>query len=351
MGLTASPMTLDPLLRDLLELPGISGYEDRVRAYVLDRIGERAESVVDAMGNLSLTLGTAGPRLHLVAHMDEIGLVVSGIDPDGLVRFEKVGTIDDRLLAGRHVTIHTPGGARSGVIGAIPPHHGGSAGGGPATLAIDVGADSADEARAFGIEVLQQATFIKTPRIMNGTRLNCRSIDDRVGCALLMWTFEYASARTLDARITFTWSVQEEVGLRGAQALTHTAADHDVVIPIDACATTDGPNHPRRLACFPLGAGPVLRMVDHGSMGSHRLAAWLTDLATRHAVPLQRGVTGGETDGVPLQLTGAHMVPLTIAMRYVHSLAETADLRDIDHARRLLEHVVDEAGRAPTAPR
>ena len=64
--------------------------------------------------------------------MDEIGLVVSGIDPDGLIRFEKVGTIDDRLLAGRHVAIHTPHGVRAGVIGAIPPHHGGSAGSSPA---------------------------------------------------------------------------------------------------------------------------------------------------------------------------------------------------------------------------
>jgi len=342
---------LDPELAALLALPGISGYEDAVRAYVLGQLRDLGEPRVDAMGNVTLTFGSGGPRILIVAHMDEIGLVVSGIDPDGLVRFEKVGTIDDRLLAGRHVTVHGDRGPLAGVVGAVPPHHGGSSGSGPATLAIDLGVRSADEARAVGVRVLNQATFVKHPRVMNGTRLNCRSIDDRLGCALVLQACRYASGRQLGATLTFAWSVQEEVGLRGAQALAQGPLTFDVVIPVDACASTDGPNHPRRLGYLPLGDGPVLRMVDHGSLGSPELAAWLTGLADRHGIPLQHGVTGGETDGVPLQVTGAHMVPLTIAMRYVHSLAETCDLRDVENARRLLERVIDEAATAPTAPR
>jgi putative aminopeptidase FrvX len=342
-------MTLDPELADLLALPGISGNEDAVRAYVLERIRTMGEPTVDAMGNVTLTFGNGGPRILIVAHMDEIGLVVSGIDPDGLVRFEKVGTIDDRLLAGRHVTVHAESGPLPGVVGAVPPHHGGSAGSSPSTLAIDLGVNSADEVRALGVRVLNQVTFAKVPRVMNGTRLNCRAIDDRLGCALVLWACRYAAQRRVEATLTFAWSVQEEVGLRGAQALARGPRAFDVVIPVDACASTDGPNHPRRLGYLPLGSGPVLRMVDHGSMASHELAGWLTDLAERHGIPLQRGVTGGETDGVPLQVTGAHMVPLTIAMRYVHSLAETCDLRDVENARRLLEHIVDEASTAPTS--
>jgi putative aminopeptidase FrvX len=345
------PLALDPEIATLLGLPGISGFEDAVRAYVLEQVRDHAEPTVDAMGNVTVTFGRGGPRILIVAHMDEIGLVVSGIDAGGLVRFEKVGTIDDRLLAGRHVTVHGDRGPVSGVVGAVPPHHGGSAGSSPDTLAIDLGVRSAAEVRALGVRVLNQVTFVKLPRIMNGTRLNCRSIDDRLGCALVLWACRYAASRRVDATLTFAWSVQEEVGLRGAQALARGPLDFDVVIPVDACASTDGPNHPRRLGYLPLGSGPVLRMVDHGSMGSHELAAWLTGLAERHDIPLQRGVTGGETDGVPLQVTGAHMVPLTIAMRYVHSLAETCDLRDVENARRLLERIVDEAATAPTALR
>jgi len=344
-------MALDPELAALLALPGISGFEDAVRAYVLDQVRGFGEPSVDAMGNVTFTVGSGGPRILIVAHMDEIGLVVSGIDPDGGVRFEKVGTIDDRLLAGRHVTVHGDLGTLAGVVGAVPPHHGGSAGASPATLAIDLGVGSADDVRALGVRVLNQVTFVKSPRVMNGTRLNCRAIDDRLGCALVLWACRYAAARRVDATLTFAWSVQEEVGLRGAQALAQGPRQFDVVIPVDACASTDGPNHPRRLGYLPLGSGPVLRMVDHGSMGSHELAVWLTDLAERHGIRLQRGVTGGETDGVPLQVTGAHMVPLTIAMRYVHSLAETCDLRDVENAKRLLERVIDEAATAPTAAR
>ena len=82
--------------------------------------------------------------------MDEIGLVVSGIDDDGLVRFEKVGTIDDRLLAGQHVEVHTRAGTLAAVIGATPPHLGGSAGASPATLAIDLGTDDAAATRQLG---------------------------------------------------------------------------------------------------------------------------------------------------------------------------------------------------------
>lgn len=343
--------TVPQELAELLALPGVSGYEDPVRAHLLERVRAFGEPVTDAMGNLRVTLGDHGPRVLIVAHMDEIGLVVSGIDEDGAVRFEKVGTIDDRLLSGRHVTLHTRAGALAGVVGAVPPHHGGSVGASPATLAIDVGASSAAEAGAFGVRVLDPVTFDKFPRVMNGTRLNCRAIDDRVGCALVLWACRYAAGRPLGARITFAWSVQEEVGLRGAQGLALGGDRFDVIVPVDACASTDGPNHPRRLACFPLGSGPVLRMIDHGSFASRELAAWLRALAERHGLPLQAGVTGGETDGVPLQVTGAHMVPLTIPMRYVHSLAETCDLRDVDHARRLLERLIDEAHGAPLAVR
>jgi putative aminopeptidase FrvX len=247
------------------------------------------------------------------------------------------------------VSIHGAQGRVAGVIGAVPPHHGGSAGASAATLAIDVGATSADEVAAWGIRVLDQATFDKHPRVLAGTRLNCRAIDDRVGCALALGAVRYARSRPPRGRLTVIFSVQEEVGLRGAQAVARRSERFDAIIPLDACASTDGPNHPRRLAHFPLGAGPVLRMIDHGSYASRPLAAFLRGVAERAGLPLQEGVTGGETDGVPLQATGAHMVPLTIPMRYVHSLAETCDLRDVAAAATLLERVIDAIPDLPRA--
>lgn len=336
-------------LLELLAIPGVAGYEDRVRSYLEERVARHGTPSVDAMGNLSVTIGEGRPRLLIVAHMDEIGLTVSGIDEDGLVHFEKLGTIDDRILSGSHVVIHGANGPVPGVVGAVPPHHGGSQGSSAADLAIDLGAASASEVRGFGVEVLNQVTFHKEARILNGNRLNCRGIDDRVGCALVLWALEHAAAKLTDAAVTFAWSVQEEVGLRGAHAMKDQRIAYDAVIPVDACATSNAPAHSRRIANFPLGAGPVLRMIDHGSIASPVLGAWLEQLAERAGIPLQKGVTGGETDGVPLQLSGAHMVPLTVPMRYVHSLAETADLRDIAAARKLLELVVTSAGQLPAS--
>ena len=340
-------MTIDPDLALLLSLDAISGYEGNVTAWLTRQI---PDATVDAMGNVTVTVeGGSGPSLLLIAHQDEIGLVVSGVDPDGSIRFEKVGTIDDRLLSGRHVSVHGAQARVPGVIGAVPPHHGGSVGASTATLCIDVGASSAEEVAAWGVRVLDAVTFDKHPRVMAGTRLNCRAIDDRVGCALALWAYRYARAHPPAGRVTFIWSVQEEVGLRGAQGVARRREWYDAIIPLDACASTDGPNHPRRLAYFPLGGGPVLRMIDHGSMASRTLAAFLHGVAERAGLPLQEGVTGGETDGVPLQTTGAHMVPLTIPMRYVHSLAETCDLRDVAVARTLLERVIDALGDLPRA--
>lgn len=344
-------MTIPEDLRELLALPGISGYEGPVRAHLQRRLEGLGPLREDAIGNLTLTLGEVGPRLLIVGHMDEIGLVVTGVDEDGLIRFEKVGTIDDRLLAGQHVRIHTQAGPLAAVIGATPPHHGGSRESTPATLAVDVGTDDALATRALGVRNLDPITFLKEPRVLNGTRLNCRAIDNRVGCALTLWAAEHAARRRPAARITFAWSVQEEVGLRGAQALARSGERYDAVIPLDTCASTDGPNHPARLAYFPLGQGPVLRMIDHGSIASPTLARWLDERAAEAGVRLQRGVTGGETDGVPLQVLGAHMVPLTIPTRYLHSLAETCDLRDLAAARTLLERVVDAAADLPIVAR
>jgi putative aminopeptidase FrvX len=276
--------------------------------------------------------------------MDEIGLLVTGITEDGFLRFEKVGTIDNRLLPGRLVHVQMPNGPISGVIGLNPPHLGGSPEPSPDNLAVDLGARDEHEVRALGIDVLQSITFRKVPRILNGNRLNCRAIDDRVGCYLVLKAYLYATSVALKAQVTFAWSVQEEVGLRGAHALARNHPAFDYVIPIDAFATTDAPNHQKRLAHVPLGKGPVLRMVDHGSIASFRLSRWIQDLARKYELPLQAGATGGETDGVPLQESGAHMVPLAIPMRYLHSLAEMADLRDIAHAETLLKRIIDHGG-------
>jgi putative aminopeptidase FrvX len=331
---------MDRRLETLLCMPGISGFEDPVREYLTKQIDGWGAIAVDAIGNLTLTLGKGNPSLLIVAHMDELGLLISGITDDGYLHFRKVGTIDDGLLPGHPVHIHTPQGVKPGAIGMRPPHLGGNQAPDADKLFIDIGASSRDEVQQLGFDLLQPVTFVKEPRTLNRHRINCRSLDDRAGCYIVLRAAEHARSAPPRGTVTFAWSVQEEVGLRGAQALA-ASASYDFVIPVDAFATSDAPEHPRHMAYAPLGKGPVLRMVDHGAIASRRFAEQLKESAKRHHIPLQVGVTGGETDGKPLQAAGGHMVPLTLPMRYLHSLAEMADMRDIDNAIMLLRVVIE----------
>ena len=332
---------MDEQFERLLALEAISGFEDPVREYLIEQTAGYGQQQVDAMGNLTVTVGEGEPSLLIVAHMDEVGMLITGTTPDGYLHFQKIGTIDDQLLPGRVVTVHTTAGARPGVIGSRPPHLGGSKNASVENLVIDVGAASSDEAKSLGFGVLQPVTFRKEIRELGPNRVNCRGLDDRAGCYVVLKALEHAAKSSATGRVTFAWSVQEEVGLRGAAALAQSAK-YDFVAPVDAFATTDAPDHPRHIAYVPLGKGPVLRMVDHGAIASRIFGRALVDLARHHSIPLQVGATGGETDGKPLQEAGGHMVPIALPMRYLHSLAETADMRDIRNAIRLIGKLLDE---------
>lgn len=327
----------------LLSLPGPSGHEGAVRQAIMREIQPLGTPRVDALGNLTLTLGGDGPAVLFVAHMDEVGLLVTRVEDNGFLRFSKVGTIDDRALPGRPVDIHTPSGAVPAVITMPPP---GAASWTWADLALDVGAADGTVAAARGIRGMEPVTFHRQWSLMNGRYLSGWALDDRYGCFALIRLLRHAARAPRRARLTFAWSVQEEIGLRGARALA-VSGSYDVVIPVDVFATSAAPGHPRFLAYAELGAGPVLRVVDHGGIASPVLVAWLEAVAGDAGIPLQMGATGGETDGVPLQLTGAHMVPLTVAARYLHTAVQTVHLDDVAALIRLGCVVVDRCDHLP----
>lgn len=332
---------MDDVLNELLKTAGVSGFEDAVREYIRSRLPPGVSPRVGATGNLVVTVGSGSPSLLLVAHMDEIGFLITGITDDGFLRFQRVGTIDETIVAGTAVTVHSTGGDISGVIGIRPPHLGGGMGVALDSLVIDVGVDTRAEAEAIGVRPLQAASFQRTPCTLGDGKINCRTLDDRFGCYVLLKVCEYAAGQSLSGSVTFVWSVQEEVGLRGARAVLNSL-DYDAVIPVDAYATTIEQHGDSSYTPVTLGGGPVLRMFDHGSIASLPFGAWLQELASESRIPLQAGATGGETDGVPLQEAGVHMVPLAVGMRYLHSLAEMASERDIELCVSLLKHVVDQ---------
>ena len=324
------------LLRELVFVPGISGYEDAVADWISKRLPAKLKPTRDNLGNLYVTIGSGKPHLLFVAHMDEIGIVIAHIEENGYARLRKIGGLDDRALLGRLVDFQTAGGTVTGVVGIKPPHlmvdrekemkESMSS----QDMYVDFGTRSRKETERLGIYPLTPGVIKKQFAILNRQYVSSRGLDDRVGCAALVWALQAWHRRPPKCTITIAWSVQEEIGLRGAMALAHNLqVDH--AFPIDSCATADAPAVTFHLAPTRLGKGPVLRLIDRVAIASPSLLRKVERVAKQQRIPLQLAVAGGTTDGSALQTTGIDMIPLCVAARYVHAPCEMIHLGDLYH--------------------
>ncbi|MFQ6088489.1 MAG: M42 family metallopeptidase [Candidatus Methanofastidiosia archaeon] len=324
-------------LRELSGIPGVSGYEEDIRNWIFERIIKFGEPRIDNIGNLILEIGE-GKHLVMVAHMDEIGFVATKIEDDGSLRFRKMGGIDDTLLLGRHVNVYTKKGIVEGVIGTVPPHLKVSKGVKVTPwheTKIDVGTFSKRESEDLGIKVLSPITFKKEFSILNENILAGRGIDDRFGCLALMKVLERVS-KDLKVKISFAFSVQEEIGLRGAKVLASTLKP-DFVIAVDSFACCSNLTGDVRL-----GNGPVLRILDNSAFANPRFSEFLKGVSEKRKIPLQIGVTGGGTDASVFQEYGGIMTPVTIPIKYLHSPVECCHIEDFENLINLLLGIVED---------
>ena len=333
------------LLEELIRIPGVSGYEDPVRDRIRELVKGYGMVYEDSVGNLLLDLGGEGETVLLAAHMDELGLVVTHIEDNGLIRFRKIGGIDDRVLPNSRVTIHTDKGDVPGVIGITPPHLQLDRGDQQRVvpwyeLGIDVGADSREEAEAMGIRVLDPATLDKTiTRLGGGSAIATRAVDDRAGCAVLVELARAISGGEVKpgARIMLAWTVQEEVGLRGAMALADKVRP-GLFIAVDTMS-----------CCLPgitgsarLGGGPIIRAVDNAYIAERRLVSRIESLARSRGIEYQVATAGGGTDAGALQRRGVRALALGIPVKYSHSSVEVVKLRDLEATLDLVKALVEE---------
>ena len=339
------------LLRELVFTPGVSGWEDPVRDLIRNKVKRHGKTEVDNLGNLTLTLGKGGRHALFVAHMDEIGLIVSHIEENGYVRARKVGGIDDRILVGRTVDIY-PRGAETpvpGVIGLKPPHLMKDRAGEMSRVIpvedifIDVGTRSDGETEALGIAKLCPIILRKHFSELENDLIATRALDDRMGCAALIMALDAIDTSRLKHRVTFAWSVQEELGLRGAQALGNIMKP-DFAVAIDSCTTGDAPMVDYHLSAVEIGGGPVLRMLDRMAFASRSMMENVGNTAKKARIPTQVAVTSGATDGAAIQTQGAAMIALAVPVRYVHSPVEVMSLRDFDHLVKLISLIATKIG-------
>jgi len=339
------------LLKELIFTPGVSGWEDPVRDLVRSKVKKYGRTEVDNLGNLTLTVGSGDKHALFTAHMDEIGLIVSHIEDNGYIRVRKVGGIDDRILAGRTVDIYPRVGEPPvpGVIGLKPPHLMKDRSAEMSRVVpvedvfIDIGTRSAEQTEALGITKLCPVILRKHFSMLENDMVATRALDDRLGCAALIMALDGIDVSKLKHRVTFAWSVQEEMGLRGAQALGNMLRP-DYAVAIDSCTTGDSPMVDYHLSAVEVGGGPVLRMLDRMAFASRVMMENVQRAAKAARIPTQVAVTSGATDGAAIQTVGAAMIALGVPVRYVHSPVEVMSLRDFSGLVRLVSVIAAKIG-------
>jgi len=335
-------------LQALVDAYGASGHEENVRKAVLNRLEPRLlkDAETDAHGNLILHLGdrepdAKSPRIAFVAHMDEIGYEVKKIEDDGRLFVSVVGGGYPEYFLGHVVVIHKTDGNSVGGVLELPAGwdqpgfewtHGTRSMEEP--VHVYVGTRSAEETQKLGIKVGDWITIPKEYRPLLGTRANARSFDDRVGCAALVEAVR-ALGRDLAGRdLTFIWSTEEEVGLKGAAAAAEHMAKQgrtpDFVFAIDTFVSSDSPLESKRFADAEIGKGFVVRAVDNSNITPREYVDRVIKLAHENGIPAQYGVTGGGNDGAVFTRYGSVNIPLAWPLRYAHSPAEVIDTRDFE---------------------
>ncbi len=331
-------------LKDAIMEPGVSGYEESVRQLIRRKTGAK-QIQEDNMGNLILKLGKKSkePSLAIVAHMDEVGLIVSNILEDGTLKFTKMGSINDEILPARGVEIHTSKGVVNGVIGFNAPHL--KIDGGDKTkltwdkMFIDVGTRARKESEKLGIKLLDQVTFKRDFFMLNKQIICSKGLDNRVGVTALLEVYENIKSMRFDSEVCLVWSVQEEIGLRGARVIANTM-DLDYVIALDTYSSSDCSGVGNCFEPKKLGDGPILRMVDARVISTPKFRDMVEKIARKAEISYQLGVTGGTTDGMALQESGAATLPIGIPMRYSHSPTECIHIDDLKNLIKLITAIV-----------
>ena len=324
----------------LCELDGVSGHEEAVRNYIVDCLKETGtpmEITVDGMGNLLVHLigrEHAHKKVQFDAHMDEVGFIITHINEDGTLCFDTLGRMNDHMLFGRRVRI----GGNIGVIGGkaihqcekdektkVPTMD---------AMRIDLGCES-KEAVSKLVSLGDVGTFDNGITWFNEDIFCGKAVDDRVGCALLLELAKEQPQRD----IWLSFSVQEELGLRGAGVATE-AIHPDFAVAIDATTAADTPGNAGAATVCCVGKGAVVPFADGATLYEHELYKRVHALAEQNGIPAQTKtkIAGANNAGaIQRRHSGVHTITVSLPCRYIHSPACLGSAADVDSMARLLK--------------
>ena len=333
------------LLKEICEMPGVPGFEQRIRELVLREIKPLADSVsTDNMGNVTaFKKGRENKRVMVAAHMDEIGFIITHIDDQGFLRFHPLGGFDPKTLTAQRVIVH---GRKDliGVMGSKPIHLMNAEEKNKVTqltdFFIDLGMSKEEVEKnvRIGDPVSRERQLIEM-----GNCVNCKSIDNRVSVFVLIETLRELQSIPYDLHAVFT--VQEEVGIRGASVAAHLIEPHfgfglDTTIAFDVPGARDYEMVTR------LGKGAAIKIMDSSTICDYRMVDFMKTTANKHNIKWQPEIlTAGGTDTAGIQRMGKNgsiAGCVSIPTRHIHQVIEMADKSDIRASIELLKNCISE---------
>ena len=328
------------LLNELCMLNGTSGDEKSVREYIISKLPQDCTYSVDALGNLIVDKkGEITPenKVALFAHMDEVGFIVTYVSNDGYIYVSSVGGIDDSALFGKKITIN----GLVGVAGGKAIHQCSADEGKKIPNITDIPVD-------FGFENKQEAEkhislgdfgYFKSDFIPFGDNmLKSKALDDRVGCAVMLELLQEKSK--IDYTCVFT--VQEEIGIRGATVSAYTV-NPDYAIVIETTTASDIPDTPDHKKVCKTGGGAVVSFMDRATLYDRELYKRAFEIAEKNNIPCQTKtvVAGGNDAGaIHKSAGGIKTVAVSLPCRYIHSGSSVCNLKDIESVEKLTKELL-----------
>ncbi len=331
-------------LRDLIfrlcTAPGTPGDEAAAAQTAAEELSKYGEASIDKMGNVVAKMGKPGAKIHIMldAHMDQIGLIVTGIDENGFLRVDRCGGVDRRVLPGSPVTVY---GAEvlTGIVCCTPPHlsDGSEEKVDPIDkMAVDVGLtkEEAEKLIQPGDRILMHSE----PKNLVGTRVSSAALDDRCGVASLIRCAQMLAGAKLNCELTILCSGREEVGGQGARTGAY-AVNPTRAIMVDV-GFAEQPDVPPA-KCGKLGGGPMIGIAPplDRSMSSR-----LIELAKKNGIPYKLDIMGNSTgtnaDEVAMTRAGVPSALLSVPLRYMHTPVEVIDLEDVENTAFLMAEYI-----------
>ncbi|HOQ02033.1 MAG TPA: M42 family metallopeptidase [Acetivibrio clariflavus] len=317
------------LIKRLTQSFGVSGNEEEIRETIINEIKNDIQEIrVDTLGNLIATKPGKGKKIMVAAHMDEIGVMATYIDEKGFIRFSNIGGVSAFVSLGQKVKF------KNGTVGAVfyEDKLDDMKNLKLSKMYIDIGAKDKKEAEKL-VRIGDVACFVGDT-VRQGDMVISKAIDDRSGCAVIVEAIKRLPQT--DNEIYFVFTVQEELGLRGAKTAAYQLKP-DIAIAVDVTATGDTPE--ANLMEVKCGGGPAIKIKDRSVICHPEVKKLLEESARNINIPYQFEVLeygGSDPGAIHISAGGVPSGAISIPCRYLHSPVEATSLEDIENAVKLL---------------